>query len=69
MTTKSRWVELEVQEANELCILKAEKHITCSGCDGIILPDKYFSRSADKKGTKEGIRYAWCSECRIVKEP
>ena len=67
MTTNSRWAEPEVQEVNELYILKADKHMSCSGCDGKILPDQYFSRSADKKGTKEGIRYTWCSECRIVK--
>ena len=63
---KSRWATHEVLNKNTLSIFIAGQPILCGNCDSTILPEKHFSRSADRAGTKDGIAFTWCSTCRYI---
>jgi DNA-directed RNA polymerase subunit RPC12/RpoP len=56
----------EIQEVNTLVIYSANEKITCTHCGSKIVRDELFSRSADKKGLVEGIRYTWCQICKPI---
>lgn len=47
-------------------IYKALIPLTCDNCQRTIQPQEIFCRTADKLGTKMGIRYIFCSSCKPI---
>lgn len=65
----SRFASPEIQEVNTLLIYSASEILKCPNCGNEIVKNELFSRSADKKGLVEGIRYIWCQTCKPIKNP
>ena len=64
MTVKSAFTnEKYHRNGNEVLTYIALLPISCYKCERIIQPKELFSRSANKSGTKIGIRYTFCRDC------
>ncbi len=66
MTTNSKLVDCESQHQNQLQAFSSLSVINCYGCGVTIREKEVFSRSSDKLGSKPGIMYVWCGNCRPI---
>jgi len=47
-------------------VFKAIITLCCFSCEKMIIRNELFTRFADKNGTKPGIKYIFCTNCRPI---
>ena len=72
MNQKSKFLSMEemsllnIPDRFPLLIYKALSQLNCDNCENIIQQGDIFCRSANKSGTKGGIRYIRCQKCSPI---